>query len=106
MHETLAFRRSELQRAIFTPAEPAMMHVKTNAAFAQTMYPSAQQRGRFQIVGKHAARTADEGIHAQAARPGAQRISIEIIQPLAYFRGALGIALIERRTRLTVRQIH
>src|SRR5690606_17353496 len=93
------------QRAVPVPAGPAMVHVDRHALRAQAPDPAPQQRRGLAVEREHPSRTADEGVHAQPACPGAQRVGIEPLQPAADLGRALAVAAGEQRARIGVGEV-
>ena len=101
----LAVGRIEAQPVVVVPAQPAMVHVETHAAFAQPAHPAAQQRRGLAIHREHPAGAADVGVDAVLKRPRAQRFAVESVEPTRNLPRALAVARIETRSRLAVGQV-
>jgi hypothetical protein len=82
-----------------------MPHGKLHAGLAQALQPGAQQRRGLHVLGKHAARAADKGFHAQGFGPGAQLGGAEGGQQRLQLRGALAITADKNLRRLGMREI-
>ena len=78
-----------------------MPHVEAHAARAKPAQPRAQQRRGLEIERKHAARRADERLDAELARPCAQRVGVERVEPARDFGATRTVA--SRRTHRAVR---
>ena len=76
-----------------------------NRRRAQPVQPGAQQGRRFHVAREDAARTADEGLDAEAARPVAHRHRAERFQQRCNLALAFVEAADKGRKRFTVRQV-
>src|SRR6267154_6760820 len=70
--------KDQLSRLI--PSEPFVPRAKGHALRGEARQPRPQQRGGFQAFGKDASARSDEGLLAQAFRPGNQRIRWKCFQ--------------------------
>jgi len=93
------------RRVVALPAVPAMAHVKPHPGCAQPMQPGTQQRRGLQVDREDTLRAADEGLDAQAARPGAQRVRPERAQHRRECIAARAVALEQRIEGLAVGQV-
>ncbi len=80
--QALAVRAGDAQGTLRAPAQPAAARVQAHPLLTQAAQPGTQQRCGFHFAGKHPATAADEGFDTQAMHPGAQRLGIEVLQPV------------------------